>query len=287
MQIRDRDDSQAVVDAINQRRDDRLRLLHRFAVGGGAEAFAVERGLGEAAVLKWWPDTPVQRRDRDLRLPRVDRLRELGWPIPQLLEMGETDTALYEVWERVPGDPGVDLMPTRVIEQATALIELAKGAALGDGLEWPAWLSEFVGDATDEAVSRATPQGLAILDSCRQAVERCALPAAVDIIHGDFGPANCLVQDDEIVAVIDFDACRDGNGVLDLFGVVWDLEGWQKADVSVRDGLWNRIKEQTTPEHGLVFAAFWIAGSMKWAAGTEYEAHVVQTANRVIGHFAS
>jgi hypothetical protein len=273
--------------AINAGRSSPLTLTRRFAVGDGAGAYAVESGSGARMVLKWWPNSPVQRANRALRGPRIERLRGLGWPIPGLLESGETTEVLYELWEWAPGQPGVNLVPARVVEQAGQLIESARGAALGDGADWPGWIAGFIQDAIDRAASRAGPEGLAVLDACWQYNEACTLPGGRDIIHGDFTPANCLVDNGRIVAVVDFDECRDGDGSLDLFGVAWDLEGWEKADAVALDRLWTGIWEMTTPEHRRVFAAFWIAGSMGWAAGTEDEDHVVQTALRVFARLAA
>ncbi len=124
-----------------------------------------------------------------------------------------------------------------------------------------------------------------VLDACRQAVDICTLPPGRDIIHGDFTPANCLVENGRLSAIVDFDECRDGDGSLDLMGMIWDLGGWDNADAKVLDDLWACIQGRVTPEQGHVLAAYWIAGSLAWAAGTEYEAEVSAKARRVLWKF--
>lgn len=124
-----------------------------------------------------------------------------------------------------------------------------------------------------------------VLDACRQAVDICTLPPGRDIIHGDFTPANCLVENGRLSAIVDFDECRDGDGSLDLMGMVWDIVGWNNADARVVEDLWAHIQGLVTPGHGRVLAAYWIAGSLAWAAGSEHEAGVAAKARRVFQQF--
>lgn len=270
-----------LVDTINASRTEHIVLERRFAVGDGAGAYAVRLGDGEAAVLKWWPLTPANQRDSLLRLPRIERLRDMGWPIPRLIEAGLTDDALYEVWAAAPGRPGVHyLMPSTFVDQAIALLESAKGAALGDGSDWSSWITTSIRESIEQAKPQASADALTVLAACSEAITEASLTPGKDIIHGDFGPANCLIEEDHILAVVDFDVCRDGDGTLDLIGLVWDLEGWEKAAPELIESLWNRIRSSAAPRSERVLLAYWIAGSLRWAAGTEWEDHIVGLARR-------
>lgn len=216
-------------------------------------------------------------------MPRIDRLRTLGWPIPGLIESGETKAVLFELWEVAAGQPVVDVLPLpSIVEEAVALVQIARGSALGDGQDWPVWIDASVRRSIEEAGPRAGAASMEIIDACRQAVETCTLPPGRDIVHGDFTPANCLVENGRLSAIVDFDECRDGDGALDLMGMIWDLVGWNNADAGVLKGLWTRIQEWVTPEQGRVLAGYWIAGSLAWAAGTEHEAGVAAKARRVL-----
>lgn len=275
-----------LVAGLNEGRDDELRLRHRFAVGDGAGAYAVDRAGAGAAVLKWWPNTPRTRSDRALRLPRIDRLRQLGWPIPVMIESGETNDMLFELWEVAAGQPVVGVLPPpAIVEGAVGLVHIARGAALGDGQDWPIWIDVSVRRSMGKARPKAGVAGKDILDGCRQAMEVCTLPPGRDIIHGDFTPANCLVENSRLSAIVDFDECRDGDGSLDLMGMLWDLVGWNNAGATGLDALQACIQEMVTPEQGRVLAAYWIAGSLAWAAGTEHEHGVVEAARRVFQRF--
>jgi len=273
---------EVLVDTINASRTERIVLERRFAVGDGAGAYAVRLGDGDAAVLKWWPITPDHQRDSLLRLPRIDRLRDLGWPIPHLLEAGSTNDALYEVWAVAPGRPGVHyLMPSAFVDEAVALLESAQGAALGDGRDWPSWITASIRASIEHAKPRASADALSVLAACSEAITEASLTPGKDIIHGDFGPANCLMEEDHILAVVDFDACRDGDGTLDLVGLAWDLEGWEEAAPELLESLWNRIRRSAAPGSERVLLAYWIAGSLRWAAGTEWEDHIVRLSHRM------
>lgn len=270
-----------LVDAINALRTDQVILESRFEVGDGAGAYAVRLGTGDAAVLKWWPVTPENQRDSLIRLPRIERLRDLGWPIPKILEAGSTDGALYELWAVAPGRPGVHyLMPSTFVDQAIDILQTAKGAALGDGRDWPNWITTSIRSSIAQAEPNASSPALEVLAACGDAIAEASLTSGKDIIHGDFGPANCLIENDRILAVVDFDDCRDGDGTLDLIGLVWDLEGWEKAAPEVIESLWSRIRRSAVPGSERVLLAYWIAGSLRWAAGTEWEDNIVTLSHR-------
>ncbi len=272
---------QLMVDTINALRTDQILLERRFEVGEGAGAYSVRLSTGDAAVLKWWPDTPRNERDSLLRLPRIDRLQELGWPIPKLLEAGSIDGALYELWAVAPGRPGVHyLMPSIFVDQAINILQTAKGAALGDGSDWPSWITTSIRASIEQAEPNASASAMQVLAACSDAIAEASLTPGKDIIHGDFGPANCLIENDRILAVVDFDDCRDGDGTLDLIGLVWDLEGWEKAAPEVIESLWSRIRRSAAPGSERVLLAYWIAGSLRWAAGTEWEENIVTLAHR-------
>ena len=278
---------QVMVDTINASRADQITLERRFDVGDGAGAHAVRFSNGDAVVLKWWPVTPESQRDSLLRLPRIDRLRDLGWPVPKLLEAGSTDDALYELWAIAPGRPGVHyLMSSTFVDQAIAILQTAKGAALGDGGDWPDWITTSIRESIKQAEPNASASALHVLAACRDAIAEVSLMPGKDIIHGDFGPANCLVENDRILAVVDFDDCRDGDGTLDLIGLVWDLEGWEKAAPELIDSLWTRIRRSAAPGSERVLLAYWIAGSLRWAAGTEWEEHIVTLSHRTWNRLA-
>ncbi len=280
------EDMGRTVAMLNEGRAEKLRLRHRFAVGDGAGAYAIDRAATGSAILKWWPNTSRHRSDRDLRTPRIDRLRALGWPIPVMIESGETEPVLFELWEVADGQPVVGVLPSpTVVEEALELVHIARGSALGDGQDWPVWIDVSVRRSIEAARPEAGVASGEILDACRQAVEICALPPGQDIIHGDFTPANCLVENGRLSAIVDFDECRDGDGSLDLMGMIWDLVGWDNVDAGVLEDLWARIQGLVTPEQGRVLAAYWIAGSLAWAAGSEHEAGVAAKARRVLRRF--
>jgi len=270
-----------VVEAINTHRTDPITLDRRFAVGEGAGAYSITMDTGRAAVLKWWPVTPDAIRDSRLRVPRINRLRDLGWPIPPLLETGLTPEAVFELWDVAPGQAGVrQPISASTVSQAIALLNHAKGAALGDGLDWPEWLATSIRTAIQRAEPGASDPARDMLLTCQHALDAAEIAPGKDIIHGDFTPANCLLDGDRILAVIDFDACRDGDGTIDLIGIAQDLEGWDTADPEAIDHVWQHVFRRADPETVRALLAYWVASTLAWATGTEWESHAVETCQK-------
>lgn len=270
-----------IVDAINTHRTGPITLNHRFAVGEGAGAYSITMDTGRAAVLKWWPVTPNTIRDSRLRVPRINRLRDLGWPIPPLLEAGSVPEALFELWDVAPGQAGVHQpISASTVSQAIALLNHAKGAALGDGLDWSEWLATSIRTAIQRAEPGASEPARDLLLSYRYALDAAEIAPGVDIIHGDFTSANCLLDGDRIMAVIDLDACRDGDGTIDLIGIAQELEGWDTADPEAIDHIWRHVFRDSAPDTVRVLLAYWVASTLAWATDTEWESHAVETCQK-------
>jgi hypothetical protein len=263
-----------------------LSLEGRFAVGSGAGAYAVQDADGTPLVLKWWPRSPEEQERFDLRAPRIPMLRNLGWPIPALRQRGIADACLFEIWEVAPGEPCVTTpAPAPVVAKATDLVANARGGALGDGQDWPSWLRTWIRTRLDSIPPAASADVAALVASCRDVIDRIDIPPGRDLIHGDFTPANLLMQANQVTAVVDMDDCRDGDGTLDLIGIVWDLEGWGKASPEQVERLWADIVQQVDAPYGAVLLAYWIAGTLAWAAGTEEEARKTRLAQRAWRRF--
>ena len=261
-----------IVARIAQEIGQSLTLARRFEVGSGAGAYAIRDGEGTPLVLKWWLNDPKEFERFALRSERIPVLRKLGWPIPLLLERGTAGNYLFEIWEVAPGEPCVTTpAPSAVVARSSDLVARARGAARGNGQDWPTWLRSWITARLDTIDSPESPEVATLVDRCRNALANTDILPGRDLIHGDFTPANLLVEGDQVTAVVDLDDCRDGDGTLDLIGIVWDLEGWGKVAPDVIDRLWADIRRQVDPEYGRVLLAYWIAGTLAWATGTEDE----------------
>lgn len=250
-----------------------LTLTRRFEVGSGAGAYAIRDGEGTLLVLKWWPNTVAEQDRFSVRGERIPVLRDLGWPIPRLVQRGVAGDYLFEVWEKAAGEPCVTTpAPPAVVARSSDLVARARGAARGSGQDWPIWLSNWISSRLDRIKAPASSEVALLAQRCREAMASTDIPPGRDLIHGDFTPANLLVEGDQVTAVVDLDDCRDGDGTLDLIGIVWDLEGWGKVSSDVVETLWTDIQRQVDPAYGRVLLAYWIAGTLAWATGTDDEA---------------
>lgn len=288
MPVDDSSEVAGVVACIARETGQTLTLARRFEVGSGAGAYAIRDGEGTPLVLKWWPNEPAEQQRFAIRGERIPVLRKLGWPIPPLRHRGIAGSCLFEIWDVAPGEPCVTApAPAAVITRSSELVALARGAAQSDGLDWPTWLSTWITSRLDRIQPVASAEAIALIDSCRKALAATDIPPGRDLIHGDFTPANLLVDENRLTAVVDLDDCRDGDGTLDLIGIVWDLEGWEKVSSDVVDRLWTSILQQVDADYGRVLLAYWIAGTLDWATGTEDEVRKTSLAHRAWSRFTS
>jgi hypothetical protein len=281
-------DVRSVVAAVNAARHQPLSLVHRFEVGSGAGAHEVTLPDGTPLVLKWWSASSLEHERFELRHTRIPRLRALGWPIPPLVDSGVAGAFLYDLWTKAPGSPAVNApVPIGVVNAASALVERARGAAIGDGTDWQGWLRDWIDERLSSVPGNASLAVKSIVAACKEALATAEIPLGRDLIHGDFTPANLLIDDDQIVAVVDFDGCRDGDGTLDLIGIVWDLEGWEKASRKTVEDCWAAIISRVDATYGRALLSFWIVGTLAWAVGTEEEAAKIALSWRAWHRFES
>ncbi|MEV4126893.1 aminoglycoside phosphotransferase family protein [Nocardia sp. NPDC049707] len=282
----------AMLPRLEQEHGLRLHLIRRFERGDEG-AYLVEDSAGRRLVLKRrpWHEDAAEASGPTAR--RLARMRQRGCPIPEEVAAGRVGESLFELQEFAEGSP-VDELTEDTLRQLIDVVRTQRGAGLGAGWDW--W--EFL---TDGLLRDRSPLCRpSVLDGCTGPAERLltrlreqALDAAVpqqipnDVVHFDFGPANLLTVDGRITAVLDWQACRDGDASYDLVTTDWDLMAWPKAESEIGEQLRHEIGRTTAPGATLVYAAHTVLRNLTWSHGTEWEGHIVSSGHAFLDRWAT
>ena len=250
-----------------------VTLLSRLPGGFHVGAMRVQLAGRANAVLKAVPRAHPNQLDATLRGQRVvEHMRGRGYPTPAWLGVGATATHVWHLMDFVDAAPvpgispggvlGMPELTTSLVEQLMEIIELQAGQASEPHDHWSyAWRvatgQETATDGNSEAedwvnsvnkFARAAVAGLWRHSSVVSAlVERLRLVCAdvpppreaPDMVHADLTPANVLVRDGAVVAVVDILNAGSGTRATDLTTLQWYT--FQDPLDGVRRRLWTRI----------------------------------------------
>jgi aminoglycoside phosphotransferase (APT) family kinase protein len=228
-----------VLAEINERHGFDYVLIQRFAGGKLSGAYLVRGPDGDQAVLKWSPvrswAEQVQR-----AAPAVARVRAAGWPTPAWLAVGETTKGFpYQVQEFAPGSPMADL-GRREVALILDLVEIQAGLDPDPDRDGSQYVRECVFDNKSgyrEMVRSLGVDGAAVVEAFERlcAPHRHVVVPSGDLVHGDLGTPNVLVDDNRLIAVIDVEALGSGTRVIDLASVLREGYLWRgHADALVQ-----------------------------------------------------
>ncbi|HET7034608.1 MAG TPA: phosphotransferase [Thermomicrobiaceae bacterium] len=166
----------------------------------------------------------------------LSALADTGLPIPTVLYTESDELANYLVMDVLPGSA---LFP--VIQSSDARWEIAAAAtayagtlARIHGLDWRAlvpWMSDPAGPETeivlgqiqgmwshwDERIRQAPDSLKPLFDSAQEWLSRHMIEtASLCLCHGDYTPANLLVEEGEISGVVDWDRAQVSDPAWDL-----------------------------------------------------------------------
>ena len=205
---------------INGQHATAFRVVGPLAGGHQEGAWKVEEPSGRAAVLK---PTRAER-----AVPVVRRLREAGYPTPDLLAWGTApDGTDYHVQEFAPGTPMEALTPAYV-GQLVAINRLQSGLIPPPhrhGGDWSQYAYDVV--FADESGWASRLRGhSAETARLMRGLERAAAPyagtrlATTDAVHGDWSVGNFLTERGRITAIVDCSAAGHGTRAVDLAGLL-------------------------------------------------------------------
>jgi phosphotransferase family enzyme len=278
----------AMLSRLQQQYNLRLQLIRRFDLGDDG-AYLVEDYAGRRLVFKWRPWQEGAAEASRLTARRLARMRKRACPVQAQVAEGRIGESVFELQEFAEGRP-VDEITEDMLRQLIDIVLMERGMGLGAGGDW--W--EFLADGLFR--DRSPLCRPSVLDGCTGAVERLltrlrkqALYVTTpkqqlpnDVVHFDFGPANLLAANGRITAVLDWQACRDGDASYDLVTTDWDLVAWPKAESRVGEQLRHEISRTTAPGAALIYAAHTVLRNLTWSYGTEWEDHVVRSGHEFL-----
>jgi aminoglycoside phosphotransferase (APT) family kinase protein len=170
---------------------------------------------------------------RRLHVERVlgDRLRAAGIPVPRLLAGDAHAVPPYAISEVVEGEPGIGLLddPIDAIALATEMGRLARVLAtvpveerlLAGGWADPERLASHARRWLEAGREHLDPVAAAEVDRLISRIPKALAGRPAVLAHGDWAPVNVLVRDRAVVAVLDWEAARLADPLLDLAWWAW------------------------------------------------------------------
>jgi serine/threonine protein kinase len=220
------------------------------------------------------PRAHANQLDETLRAQRVvEHMRRRGYPTPAWLGVGATATHVWHLMDFVDAASVPELTPS-IVEQLMEIVELQAGQASEPYDHWSyAWriaTGQEFGQDLAPSLSSAVAELSGYSSVVSALVERVRLVCAdipppreaPDMVHADIKPANVLVRDGAVVAVVDIGNAGSGTRATDLTTIQWHtftdpLDG-------ARRRLWTRILALVGWEGAAVLAATQILLQLEW-----------------------
>lgn len=218
-----------------------VTLLSRLPGGLNGGAMRVHLAGRADAVLKAVPRAHPSHLDETLRARRVaGHMRRRGYPTPAWLAVGATATHVWHLMDFVDAAPAPELTPS-LVEQLMEIVELQAGQASEPYDHWSyAWrvaTGQEPGAAGLDFHETPEQSGLrqsvarlsgyssvvaALVGRLRLACAGAPPPReAPDMVHADLIPANVLVRDGAVAAVVDIGNAGSGTRATDLTTLQW------------------------------------------------------------------
>ncbi len=185
--------------------------------GGEFGAHLVRRGDEKAVLKTWQPPHDFERITNSAELAM--RVRDAGQLVPRYLDVGRRDDVIYTLQEWIDGD-----VPLRLdLPVARRMVELLDTHA-GVAADWGERPAGFGAWWDQHDTFKTAPTDIAALaDEVFDAIDRFddAPVTTTDVVHDDYHHKNVLVRDDNVVAIIDWDAAQPGDRWFDAFLLMW------------------------------------------------------------------
>jgi Ser/Thr protein kinase RdoA (MazF antagonist) len=254
-----------------------LDLVTLRAASGGESrtAFWATDRAGTVSVLKIMPDAPPGAAGRLRALDAVlARLRDRGYPAPQIGTIGQLPRLVFWIQQRLPGaaldrgqpEPDHQQM-ARLLPGLLRLNDAQAGLGTGPR-RWRALITRTLTTGGDgyclHATLRASPQARDLLPVLRRIGKRCgpAIPDGQDFVHYDFTPANLLCDGTAITGVIDINPpVLAGDRAFDLATLLYCHYDHDQ----IRDLLRARLLDLAGPRAAAAYLAHMVLRQVDWS----------------------
>jgi len=283
------DDVRSYQRAVDARTD---HLGKRFVLGemlGGQHlgARAVRAEDGTHGVLKVSDDAYQSVVEDAVRL--AEHLRAAGYPAPRPLHHGPMSGGYFYLQERAPGRPmreGGVYTELDTDELAVLLNVLDRHATCAPAVshDWSKSVKEVALHQRGEwsvVAQRKLPVVQKLLEACERCVASLGDPAMRhnDLVIGDFGPHNILVDNEgHVTAVVDLESAGRGNRIVDTVGLLYMVEPHLLH--VVRDA----ALKIASPEAVALCGVYWIVRRLGSGIRTDHDT-LRLSAEQMLAHF--
>lgn len=280
-----RNDMHRALDVLNGAQGTPFTLVERLP--GASGAWAVAALDGTHAVLKVFPGGACDHVAQLVRV--VEHLRAAGYPTPRPLHYGPLPGGgCFYLQQRVPGhllrSPGVYAALNRhELDLLLQVLDRHAGLAPADAPDWTSQVDAVAvrhQGAWAVVAQSPLPAVQRLLETCAR---RCAGRGAAewthgDLVHGDFGPHNVLLDGHgQVTAVIDLADAGRGDRVIDLMGLLYMVE----ADLLQR--VRRKALEVATPAAVTASGVYWMVQRL-YLGIQENDAQLERAAQQMLAH---
>ncbi len=250
---------------INAAKSTTYVVQSQLSGGENQGAFLVADPAGQTAVLKF-SSNPMWRSQVERAKAATNHLRPLGYPVPQYTYVDATNQGTFWLEDRMPGAQIADATP-EVVTELVGHITKQKGQMISEvqGQDW-SWYAAGVVFRGESGLVRVLMQFSETTSALAAQIEGMVVGldgkalGRADLVHGDMGISQVLVDNGKVSAVLDWDQVGYGDMAQDLVSLWYSLVQNQPA----RDIVMAKLKEVTDVESIKIFAAYKMLAELSW-----------------------
>jgi aminoglycoside phosphotransferase (APT) family kinase protein len=254
---------ESALEFINAAKSTQFSVAGQFSGGEDQGAFRVSTPDGQTAVLKI-SKNPQWKKQVERAKAATDHLRPLGYPVPTYMYIDATDAGTFWLEDELPGQPVEQPSPGQ-IDALLGLVELQKNQTISQvqGQDWGWYATSVVFRGESGLVRQMMQYGTetsalaAQIEALALGLDTKVLPNT-DLVHGDFGIQQVLIEGETISAVLDWDQVGYGDRTLDLVGLWYSLMDHTEA----RDQVMKHMLEVSDKDAVKIFASYRMLASV-------------------------
>jgi aminoglycoside phosphotransferase len=254
----------------------------QYSGGEDQGAFQVVTSNGTRAVLKM-NRNPLWVSQVRRAKAATDHLKGLGYPVPTYAYVDSTDRGTFSLQSELPGATTVPTLD--LAKQVVGFVELQKGQTISEvqGQDWVWYMNavvfrgEFGNVRALMQYSHETSALVADIEGLVSGLDGKMLPQT-DLVHGDMGFNQVLVNDGKVTGVVDWDQVGYGDRIMDIASLWYSTLEVAEA----RDFIMQHMLEVSDKETIKICSAYKMLSTVAWhinKVGGDVESVAAQARN--------